>query len=334
MAAKRNYALDLIRSVAIIMIVNFHLSYELESRGFFYCFRGVDWGSVGTAIFFILSGFTLALRYDGEDLKYFKFIRGRYLSLFPMFYFIYALAFIFYSIQVRTIHWGGSLWRLVFTAFGADSWVGFFGIGSFYLVGEWFTFAIFILYLVFPLLLKTLRSRLWVKLIVSVAVLCLYIVRVIMPVGPIPKDASFETILALFWLGMLLYGGRNQLKRGALLVGAISMLAGVSMFAFVHCDTVWFHDIIAIVSFVSMYAVGQLLTAGTYMTRTISWFAGISYAVYLWHHFVLRRIHSGVWTKMTSPVHTVLYVIASYVVTIVLSQFTCYLFKKIKIRRR
>ncbi len=135
---KRDYRLDLIRSIAIFMIFTFHFCCTIGNTGVFYGYANDGWGSVGTTMFFILSGFLLGNKYHGK-FSVQDFYVKRWFSIFPLFYLTFAVAFLINGLTTGNWRYGGSIWRFVFTLLGCDNYLGFYGVPTYALVGEWFT---------------------------------------------------------------------------------------------------------------------------------------------------------------------------------------------------
>ena len=60
---RRDCRLDFIRAAAILMIFTFHFCCTIGGTGIFYGYASGGWGSVGTTMFFIFSGFLLGKKY-------------------------------------------------------------------------------------------------------------------------------------------------------------------------------------------------------------------------------------------------------------------------------
>jgi len=105
---KKNYfELDLVRAVAISLVILFHLNQKVihlpadSYLGLFF-----SWGWHGVDLFFVLSGFLIGgqLIEDNFELKFsFKrFYLKRILRTFPPYYFYYALVTVVYSYSIGT----------------------------------------------------------------------------------------------------------------------------------------------------------------------------------------------------------------------------------------
>ncbi len=100
---KKNYfELDLVRAVAIILVVLFHLNQKVfhvpngSYLGLFF-----NWGWHGVDLFFVLSGFLIGGQIIEDNLehgfRFRKFYLKRVLRTFPPYYFYYFLAVLSYS---------------------------------------------------------------------------------------------------------------------------------------------------------------------------------------------------------------------------------------------
>lgn len=155
MNSKRIFSFDFIRVFAMVMIVVFHynafnIGQETQS-GFILFLRYANgtMGHIGVSLFFILSGASLMFAY-GDKLELKDYFKKRFLSIYPLYWIVYAAFFThFYIInRLPLIH---SRKTLILSALGLDGYLNYL-IPNYYLVGEWFVGCIICIYLIFPLL--------------------------------------------------------------------------------------------------------------------------------------------------------------------------------------
>lgn len=167
MKRERLFYLDFIRAIAAVSIVITHFNARflylnppvLDKGVITTTVSNVYIGDWGVSLFFIISGASLMYVY-GEKCELKTFYKKRFLSIYPMFWIAYILAF-FYFVLVDHIMPGGGLpkWRFIFSAFGFDGLLAANGYSTCYLLGEWFLGVIILVYLLFPLLRKLLNEK-------------------------------------------------------------------------------------------------------------------------------------------------------------------------------
>ena len=159
---ERLYALDLIRAIAVILILITH--YNANFIGFngpaqpnkvvltAFPFN-IYIGDLGVGLFLLISGASMYYVYVNQKLNLANFSKKRLLNILPMFYIAYVLAFLYnFGVNKGFSHDGISLKWGLSTILGFDSLMQTAGFPSFMLVGEWFLGMILLVYLFFPLL--------------------------------------------------------------------------------------------------------------------------------------------------------------------------------------
>ena len=87
-----------------------------------------------------------------------------------MFWMAYSAVLAVYVLKNRTMIGDGiPKWRFLFTILGFDGLLIVNGYATFYLLGEWFLGAIILLYIIFPVLKKSINTNLWGAVAFAVA---------------------------------------------------------------------------------------------------------------------------------------------------------------------
>lgn len=190
---------DLARIVGALGIVLFHFSCYCEPlKPFLYSTSNMPYGPIWVALFFALSGACIVR--SNTDTPIGLFYRKRWMSVFPIFFIAYLLAF-----ALKLVVWGywwGSIspWTFPLTLIGMDSYF-YYLRPNFCCVGEWFIGALLICYLLYPLLRKALHHLPYTTTVILVAGSCF-----------IPFISWFTiepwhnvwVCVTIFYLGMLL----------------------------------------------------------------------------------------------------------------------------------
>lgn len=163
---ERLFYLDFVRTVAVISIVTTHFNARYlyldpplpEKAVITTTVSNIYLGDWGVALFFIISGAALMYVY-GEKCVIKQFYKKRFLSIYPMFWIAYIVAFWGLSYMNKSILGGGvPKFNFIFTILGFDGLLCE-NIPTFYVLGEWFLGAIILMYILFPVLRKMVNNR-------------------------------------------------------------------------------------------------------------------------------------------------------------------------------
>lgn len=282
---KRNISLDFIRIVAIWIIVTFHFCVLLTlNQGY----ANGDWGCVGTTIFFVLSGYVMRLCYKQiTDIK--KFYIKRFLSIYPMFWISFIIAYLIHSLQLSSFRYGGPLWKLLFSIIGIDNYLSFYQIPTYAVVGEWFTFIIIILYILYPILNTLFNKRFLVTTIILVA---LYFSNVFANAFTVPDDANLITGIFMFWIGMIIEKYNQELKKHLFHSIPFIIIAFIIIFIKLPFFPLPWKNLLGICFFIILLIITRKFDGRGFFAKNISFLSKVSYAIYLSHHFILYFMYA------------------------------------------
>lgn len=319
---KRNTSLDLIRAFATFLIVTFHFAYfgnQTDSILFGYANGG--WGSVGTTMFFLLSGYVLHAKYpDITDLK--SFYKKRFLAIYPMFYVAFLFAYLLHSMIGYGFTYGGSPIRLIFTVLGIDSYLGFYSIQSYHLVAEWFTAVIIILYLLYPLLAKLFAKK-QTRIAATVIILSLYLLNLQFDFFVVPDDANVLTGLFCFWMGMLFAELLPKLSFRTWIPWCSLALAVLIIFVKLPWQSLLWKNLLGISLFLLLHETAHFLLRIPGVSFLSTKISKYSYAIYLVHHFIINDLYIPIESYMPNQ-HTTLFTYFALVYIILLAAYSVY----------
>ncbi|MBE5910949.1 acyltransferase family protein [Pseudobutyrivibrio sp.] len=277
---------DLLRVVAILIIFNYHFCTEIGAEDSIFCgYKNGGWGSVGTCIFFILSGYMIQMTCKNVDIK--KYIKKRFLSIFPPLWICFIIAYLITSISRSDFFWGGNILKLVLSFAGFDTYAVYFNILTYACVGEWFTGMIIFLYCAYLILRVLMRKA---PIATTIVLTVLYFAEAMYAIQPVvPADASIFTALALFWLGMLFQEHPNWLGYG--IIKTLFALIATGLVLFVPLPYVgnvlpW-KNLLGIALFYLLINLFSAIPYGDKSRETLKYLSGISFIIYLAHHFVI-----------------------------------------------
>lgn len=206
--------INFIRVMATLLIVCCHYSvsfiqYSINGfNNYLLNFANSDSGKLGVLLFFLISGFGLAYKYENKDFKVSEYYKSRISKIFPLLYITWIIFYVYKLIVLDNIVNMG-VWRIIWTLLGIDYYVG--GLTPTYaLVGEWFTGAIILIYLLFPFILFFYK-----RYPILLFVLFYFLWLSDCYIRPLPHVTNTESLFVdifYFITGMLLCKERNKLQ--------------------------------------------------------------------------------------------------------------------------
>ena len=164
MKKERIFYLDFIRAFATIVIILTHFNAMYlylpvptpEKAVITTTVANIYIGDFGVTLFFIISGAALMYVYDNEC-KLKSFYKKRFITIYPMFWIGYTLAFLYRFYINRGMDTSQPKWKLIFSFLGFDQYLA--EVGTFAIIGEWFLGCIILVYIIFPLLRKMVNDH-------------------------------------------------------------------------------------------------------------------------------------------------------------------------------
>ncbi|HJB54317.1 MAG TPA: acyltransferase [Candidatus Olsenella avistercoris] len=165
----RCYTYDFLRVICAILVCIFHFEGEavrlipdgsvLLGAGVTLNFlgSGLNLGSLAVALFFMLSGALTAGTLRDDCFVSVKYIQKRLKRLLPPLWIAWTLACVWMMIR-GSFRFDVPASRFILTILGVDGYAAIHGIGTFYLVGEWFYGAIVLVTLCWPLVRACYRK--------------------------------------------------------------------------------------------------------------------------------------------------------------------------------
>lgn len=284
--------LDVVRLAALLPVLCYHFCAEAATLGLpvppvLLSQAMADWVEVGLAWFFLLSGAALRLQWQGRLLvpgglrRYFV---GRAAALYPPFWLGFFALFLYGDV----LHGNNPdipRWRVVFSVLGLDGYLAPV-TPTFYKIGEWFLGVILILYLLFPLILWGMQTKMR-RLVLGVALLALQLIWPLVCPAPLVAGHSVLGRLPVFALGVWLGGTLPKWPYKsrwpvvtAVVCGGLWLAVGGSFIPRLAVLAVFSAGL-----FWPVFALGQRLPAA--LQPALRGAAALSYCVYLVHHVLL-----------------------------------------------
>lgn len=289
MKKERLIYLDVIKAVALIFVYSCHYTRSLEANGVgFVCKVLPDQifdlyiGSFGVTLFFISSGASLMYVY-GENLDWKKYLKKRFTGIYPMFWIAFFSATLISFFREGGIRQGVPGWKIIYSILGIDGNMLWWGM-NFYRLGEWFLSVIIALYLLFPLLRIGVKKFPAVTMVVSLAAAGASIAffHSSMPVGCLVFARVAE-----FVFGMIMVYYCRSVKIWQFAAGITIVILAAVFNPGKYSDMIQ-TIIIGIGSYWVLGYMFQKIPLGRILTKTVEYLAGISYAFFLTHHYLLE----------------------------------------------
>ncbi len=289
MNKERIFYLDFVRAVATLIIILTHYNalfiyntYTVRTDAMIFSawFSNVYIGHIGVGLFLIISG--ASLLYQEEDKKgIFRFYKKRFMSIYPMYWIAYILAFVYMFYTTKTIIWNAPKQNIIYSVLGIDMYVANFNVPTFAIVGEWFIGLILMIYLIFPILKKGVLSK---PIITSIIVLGAYVIAIFtsnLSVG------LFEWLPA-FVLGMVFVKYINKIPTIVMFIAIVIIVLNAKLNVFINENIMRIYIVCAV--FCILVYIAKIVERFELVRKACSLICKYSYPCFLVHHFIIYRI--------------------------------------------
>lgn len=161
---KRVVSYDIIRILAFVLVVISHVAAAAEHKFGHKMCPFLYTGNIGVSLFIILSGCSLSI--SSVKTGIINFYKKRFLSIYPSYWTAYFLVFLFLFAFMGKLSIGNKPWHLLYTLVAQDGYLGSRYL-TYYLVGEWFTGFIVLVYLVAPVIIAGMKRVPIVTLVIT-----------------------------------------------------------------------------------------------------------------------------------------------------------------------
>ena len=330
----RNKRYDFIRFIAILMIVIFHYNVTLANNNIIETnifLKGgiINLGSVGVGLFFILSGANLYNKYkDKLDIK--NFYKKRLLKLYIPLWISYILLFIIMVCFNKNLL-KYNKFHLLFSMLGLDllypAFEKFLHIYPLWIVGEWFTTVIIIIYILFPLL-RYLREK--NKMLTTIIICIITLINIKFKI--LSFENGFYSItngIMYFYLGMILNDNKNKLTSSYTIILAFFGIVMSEIFKIYDIYGFWY--IFCFIFNVSLFILLYQINYSNILTKFICKY---NYEIYLIHHRIFILFIPIILMKKSSPLLIFLTFFILFLIIYFLSMTTQFITNKILVSKK
>lgn len=317
----RLFYLDWIRAIAAILIVVTHFNNPYLEPTRFFVNRpfGIYIGGLGVSLFLIISGAALMYNYgDRESLDLRTFYTKRAKTLYPMFWVAFVVANILLFIRNNGyIFVPRHKITAIFSLFGMDGYASAFGVGTFYVLGEWFLGFIILFYIVFPLLRVGVNKM---PIATVCIVLALYAATVAFftfyQIPRVPSDILLTTRLPELVFGMIFV---KFIKKVPHWLAAISfVILAAQQLTHILKDNIAV-TIVGIFAFLLLSYIGELVKSFKPLSACTKFISSYSYPIFLVHHVLIMQVFTVIYPVWLNRWQAYGLLIAEFVVILVLS---------------
>ena len=299
---QRIWQVSFLKGIAIIMVVLVHSAQPFKVHG-------LEFMQMGCQVFFVLSGFTLALSYDKHYTDYKSFLLHRYIRLVPGYIMTIFLGLIVSGISILLFKKNitGIDTNLVDVIINLIMIHGLFPTqaNNHVVRGGWFVGTMVLLYMIFPLFMKLLPKKknstsIWVIVLFFFIVLINCVVTLLLKLNLnffIENNSyayfSIFNQLPCFLLGIVLYHlWQRDDYNGVIMLLMIILGVGISIILF-YTNTIFSFVLLPSVFGAFVINVFLLLkkcqknTSKNVIIKLISEIGDISFPIYLIHSFIV-----------------------------------------------
>lgn len=305
---RRIWFLDIIRVIAFVFIIFYHMAVQLPLDGIcdvtrvtpFYLNANLHIATLGVTLFFMISGAGLMLGSLQEfDLK--TYFKKRFVRILVPFYIVYLCVLCVKLIvdPQNTFIPGIPRWTVIFTVLGIDTYISTCGIVSFTLgIGEWFLGCLIMIYVLFPLLRFCMKKK---PVITFLAATVYYLVMIYFyPFQKVPMHMNFFVKIYGFILGMFLILYWEKIKKWTLAL----TLPVIAVFLFYPAVIPVLDElkttVLSIAVFVTAVSLESIVERSSRVQKFLKGFCGIHYELFLVHHVIIQAITGAVCEKIVS----------------------------------
>lgn len=320
----RIVAFDVLRFVAFVFVVVQHaFAYLVPKFGLQSWMCGTRLGRLGVSFFIVLSGASLALGALNRK-GYFAFVRRRLASILPFYWVAYCAVAVALFLLYGRCPMQDNPARIAYTLFGLDGYLGT-QVRTYYLIGEWFTGFILLMYLLAPGVYRLVR---WSRgaVLLALAFICGVSLAFTPEISAHcvlwNKSPHYNVLSRLmeFAAGMAftLYALRRPRFHAALAVLAACYLGGRGLLGYdlLEFSVGGFASQMSI--FLLALALLRLVPWAQTQQTVIGFLSKYSFMAFLFHHQVLWLMKEKM-TLQCTPMFTVYMVLAACVVSYLLA---------------
>lgn len=199
---KRNYLISIIfaRAICCLGIIVFHyFCHSINSSKLFLFTSNSSWGNIYVTCFFSISGIVLYYNYP-NNISITKYYFKRWKSIFPIYYLCFLYFYQNNVFKYKKFFYNGNWIKLFLTLFGIDGYF-MYKFDTYHIIGEWFTGAIIIIYILYPIIVHIFNKN---KFIIPIFLFFGFIIMIKTKFFEVNINRNLITCISSFYFGMVL----------------------------------------------------------------------------------------------------------------------------------
>lgn len=290
---KRVFGLDFIRAIATILIVITHFNARYIWIGTPEAYNkmiigaqtfNIYIGALGVSLFFVISGAALMMTYENNfELK--TFLKKRFLTIYPMFWIAYFVAFLHQFYRYRCINQSIPKINIILSVLGMDGYLSNFKVPTFYLLGEWFLGFIIIVYILFPILRWGVLKH---PVLMGIVAVILYGGTIYFYKLEYPSSIILFIRLPEILFGMYFQKYFKRVDMKVAIMSSIVLIINTIFAPQISSDIQTTY--IGISAFLVLYYISNYFENQRWLTCLCKVVCKYSYAVFLIHHYIIAYL--------------------------------------------
>lgn len=318
----RIHSIDFLRSLAFFLVLLNHVGFAVNDlTNYEYVYNPNQYGAIGVSFFIIISGFSLYYTNQSKlDIK--NFYIKRIANILPYFWiaYVFVAAFLFLTLGYITIK--SNLKNALISFLAMDGYLN----GEYYLVGEWFTGFILLVYILYPIIWFSFCKNSIMTFVVSIVIgsLCMYYTPYLHEHVWSWRSHSMQnpfSRLPEFIFGMLIVKYLLNNKKLAYFM----LIPSVIYLFFMMFDWDCMNNFIRVPKWISLfiiiYVIYDLIPTINILNNIVTFLSKYSFMAFLLHHQIIYSVFRYVNPSNFSQ-HDFIY---SYLMIAFFSYLTAYL---------
>ncbi len=296
---KRNNLISLVfaRAICCLGIIVYHYFFHSNNHSkLFLSTSNSSWGYIYVTCFFSISGIALYYNYS-NNISIKKFYFKRWKSIFPIYYLCFLYFYQNNVFKYKQFFYNGNWKKLIFTLFGIDGYL-YYKYNTYYIMGEWFTGAIVIIYYLYPIIMHIFNEN---KFLIPIFLFFGFVIMVKTKFFEISINRNLITCISSFYFGMIF------IKYKKFFINKKVIFISFCINIFLYFNKI--HSIFSL--FISQLQGFTFLIILIFLGKIImksklqSFFneiSRLSYCIFLFHHIIIMNVFSlnnpKIWYKI------------------------------------
>ena len=291
-AKKRNSltSINFARAICCLGIIVYHYFCHSKKKHvtLFYTTSNSSCGFIYVTCFFSISGIVLYYNYPNNiSIKRFYFKRWK--SIFPAYYLCFIYFYQNNVFKYKKFFYHGNWKKLILSLFGMDGYL-MYKYKTYYLIGDWFTGAIIIIYYLYPIIVYIFNKN---KFLIPIFLFFGFVIMTETNYFEILFRENLITCISSFYFGMIFINYKNYFLNKRV----IYMSFFINFFLYFKKVYSYFHFPLFIYQLQGFTFLIILIYLGKIImnSRLKSFFneiSRLSYYIFLFHHITIMKVFS------------------------------------------